>query len=165
MCAAAAAASTAIRAIGSGSTIRTGTTPAGTTWCGGRRVGTACSSNPADGPCTAAAGTAAAEAVAALAPGPVRLSMPPGPATSLGPPGPPSARAGGAVAIRTKASPPETVAAARPSLTSAEDASSAARQCENADCAGRRSMPIPMPLSSLANLMLRSCLLDGLLNR
>lgn len=33
--------------------------------------------------------------------------------------------------------PPETVTAARPSLTSAEDANSATRQCDNVNCAGR----------------------------
>jgi hypothetical protein len=56
------------------------------------------------------------------------------------------------------------VTAARPILTSAEDANNAARQCENADCADFPSVPIPMP-HRLAKLMLRSYFLDGLLNR
>jgi hypothetical protein len=40
---------------------------------------------------------------------------------------------------------PDIATTATLARTSAEDASSAARQCERADCAGRRSLPMPMP--------------------
>jgi hypothetical protein len=55
------------------------------------------------------------------------------------------------------------VAAVRPILTNPDDANSAARQCENADCAGRRSMPIAMP-HRLAKLTPRPYSFNVLLN-